>query len=600
MTAESFPNLEGKHLGNWEVLGNVPDQPDQWRCLCEQCKGIRILTTAELQQSEVPECNCRLATATRLQSWASEVSQERQKKATQALPWLPFRVGQKADTPSQNRPATLPPPILKPSAPVPVPDQTPVPSTEALPVSPEYKVWMRLKRQTKKALALAWFDSFESFLADVGERPGSDFHFRLIDSEGAYVPGNCRWEKTERHGTDQSFTLKIEGQEVTRTLTDWAEIVGITEQALKKRLHRYNWTLLDALTTPAMRGDRSSKVTEAETVEIVPEKRLCQQTPDEQDTNLTTRRFGVLRVVDFVGKRDGKPYWRCRCACTRLIYAPADGLLADAIKDCGCITQGTLQVIGNDGTKYRIYHDSTPEYKAWGKARWKVKTFSTPEKPIPFYEPWHEFENFLAALGMKPSSAAQLRLHQEDRGYVPGNTYWKVALPPQEKRKEQKQTNLTHESLERKGRQILLTVAVNGRSITQSIREWSAASGTPPNTIRARLSKGWSAERAVFAPSSMPTVKYRFVDRMGLWRELTAAAWAKEYGLPSDAVTSQVDQGVELAEAIKNARAALPPPTRTRKSNLAVSRYGEQGTAKPLPQPLKVVPSVHFPSQDAI
>lgn len=95
----------------------------------------------------------------------------------------------------------------------------------------------------------ARWHAFENFLADMGERPFGKTLDRYPCNEGGYEPGNCRWAtKTEQsHNYRNNVWITHEGE--TRTLTDWAQSVGLSAGALRGRL-KLGWSMRRALTEP--------------------------------------------------------------------------------------------------------------------------------------------------------------------------------------------------------------------------------------------------------------------------------------------------------------------------------------------------------------
>lgn len=96
-----------------------------------------------------------------------------------------------------------------------------------------------------------WRTSYVNFKAWAKENGyKSNLTIDRIDSNNDYCPGNCRWisMKEQQNNRCNNHIITFNGE--SHTLSQWAEIIGMSPKTLSRRIVDKGWSIERALTTP--------------------------------------------------------------------------------------------------------------------------------------------------------------------------------------------------------------------------------------------------------------------------------------------------------------------------------------------------------------
>lgn len=203
----------------------------------------------------------------------------------------------------------------------------------------------------------------------------------------------------------------------------------------------------------------------------------------------------MSKLIDLVGKRFGKftvmkriendvngnRRWKCKCDCGKIKNVLGSNLKYNKSRSCGCSHEGNKNSLihGNtkmgkrsktyyswEGMKKRCYNKKSNNYKNYGGRN----------PSITVCKRWLKFENFLEDMGERPKNKTLDRI-DNNGNYCKSNCRWAT-------RKQQCRNT-------RQNRIILY----NGK--IQCSIEWAEELGIKPSTLRKRISRGDSAEKAL-------------------------------------------------------------------------------------------------------
>lgn len=130
--------------------------------------------------------------------------------------------------------------------------------------TPTYKSWSEMKyrcnhniKKYKNVSYCKRWESFENFLADMGERPPNKTLDR-INFNGIYEPNNCKWSTSEEQNNNKSSNkyYLIKGEKLT--ISQIAKLFKISRSNLANKIYLYHWDIEKAINYLIERRDNHS------------------------------------------------------------------------------------------------------------------------------------------------------------------------------------------------------------------------------------------------------------------------------------------------------------------------------------------------------
>lgn len=98
-------------------------------------------------------------------------------------------------------------------------------------------------------VCVQWIESFETFFADMGQRPSKKHSIDRIDSSGNYEPKNCRWVTTVMQNQNLRSNINITYNGETLCCAEWSRRLGSSHNIVSRRL-KIGWDKEKAVNTP--------------------------------------------------------------------------------------------------------------------------------------------------------------------------------------------------------------------------------------------------------------------------------------------------------------------------------------------------------------
>lgn len=132
---------------------------------------------------------------------------------------------------------------------------------------PEYKVWKEMLRRCSDPAHARYHEwggrgitvcpewqSFDTFLTEMGNRPGSGYSIERRDNNAGYSKANCYWASAIEQNNNKSSNRMLTFNGRTQTMMQWCRELDLSYYTVRSRVYILGWPDEKALSTPTKRG----------------------------------------------------------------------------------------------------------------------------------------------------------------------------------------------------------------------------------------------------------------------------------------------------------------------------------------------------------
>lgn len=218
---------------------------------------------------------------------------------------------------------------------------------------------------------------------------------------------------------------------------------------------------------------------------------------NKQIIDLTGKVFGRLSVLGYVGSRNKKALWLCKCECGHFSVVASSGLRSGGTQSCGCLArEHRLEA----STKHGMA--GTPEWQCWvniigrctnaggrGYQYWGGRG-------ICICDGWrHSFENFFADMGEKPGRGHEYSIDRIDTDghYSCGHC--------EQCQREGWAANCRWATLEEQLNNTRRNSYLEYQGERMTIKQWAKKLHVHHDCLYYRIRVGWSVEKTLTTPA---------------------------------------------------------------------------------------------------